>query len=177
MLTNLHLPKTKSLLNQSIEALWLAYVVHDALDIALGRAHLTQDFDKSHLQALHLTSSAFERLGHFGCSATPVTPFSVDWSPGSRLELMRQVAVHWRALMKVVYGTSFSLALMAALSDTEIELIRQIQSFAATSPKESADFMDDIQREFDAMTGRQIQLQALRSASYLRATECSVQAM
>jgi hypothetical protein len=174
--TNLHAPKTTGLLNFSVEALWLAYVIHDALDIALGREHLTQDLDPSHLQALHLSSSVFERLGHCGSSATPVTPFSLDWSPVSRLELIRQVAVHWQVLMDRVYGTSICLPLITTLSDMEMALLQQIQDFAATSAKESVNFLDDLQREFDSMAGRQTQQQALRCASYLRVATYSVQA-
>lgn len=168
---NTHLLRTmpQGVLSLSIEALWLANVIHDALDVALANSAVTHDLAPSRLQALRLTSNVFARLGHSGCTAQPVTPFSVAWTPASRLELIRQVAVHWRALIDTAFGTSVSLCLIRTLSEAEVALLNQIQSFAHQLGFKGASALADMQDQYDAMARRQAALQALRCASYLTA--------
>jgi len=167
---------SRSYLSLSVETLCLAHVIHDALDVAMAHWEGSSDLDDARLQELRLSSEAFERLGDMGCSATPVTPLSSDWTPASRIELIRQVAVHWRALINTSFGTPVSRALIQALSDEEVLLLEQIQNFSHKLLMNGAAILFDMQQACDSLARRQAALKAQRCATYLASMDQGIDA-
>lgn len=164
-------PDRISYLNLSVEALWIARVIQDALDVALENQRKFGTTDEGRVKALRVNRDVFERLGIFGCSADRVSPWSVEWSAASRVELIRQVGVHWRALIDASFGTAVAVTLIKALTDKEVSLLDQIQKSGRTLQLHSIAIVHCLQQELNTMSLRQSTLNALRHASYLGAVE------
>lgn len=152
----------------SIEAMWIARVIHDALDVALEDfGNSETSLTKDRLKALRINRDVFERLGIYGCGAGRVSPWSVNWSATSRVELIRQVGVHWRAFIDASFGTSVSMKLIRTLTEDEIRLLEQIQIFGRTLQINGAAILHDMNQQLTALSLRQSSLLASRCANYL----------
>lgn len=154
-------------LTLSVEALWIARVVQDALDIALGSQPITDSPQDERLRALRLNRDVFERLGIYGCSPLRVSPWSPAWSATSRVELIRQVAVHWRAFIDTSFGTAISAQLIQSLTDEEVCLLDHIQRFSRTLQLNYAPIVHCVQQQMEAMLLSQESSRAKRRATYL----------
>lgn len=156
-------------LTLSVEALWIARVLHDALDVALESQGSHDAADADRLKALCLTRDVFERLGQYGCSPERVSPWSNTWSAASRVELIRQVAVHWRSFIDTSFGTAVGAHLIRALTDDEVLLLEQIQRFSSNLQLNHSAISHCMQQQMDVMSMRLESQRALRQARYLGA--------
>jgi len=161
-----------TVLDLSIEAMWIARVIHDALDVALEDfGNSETSLCKDRLKALRINRDVFERLGIYGCSAGRVSPWSGNWSATSRVELIRQVGVHWRAFIDASFGTSVSMKLIRTLTEDEIRLLEQIQIFGRTLQVTGVAVLYQMNQQLTALSLRQKSLHASRCASYLGAVQ------
>ena len=155
-------------LTLSIEALWLARTIQDALDVILeSEAQAGSNAEDARLKALRLNRDVFERLGLHGCSPEPVSPLSHDWTAASRVELIRQLAVHWRAFIDTSFGSAIGARLIKALSDDEIRLLEQIQRFSHTLQLHHAAVTHCMQQQLHLLAEQQESRRARRCESYL----------
>jgi hypothetical protein len=144
-----------SYLDLSIEALWIARVIQDGLDILLASDCCKNAIDTGRIKALRVNRDVFERLGLFGCSASRVNPRSSSWSAASRVELIRQVSIHWRAFIDATYGTPWGSELILSLTDQEVRLLDHIQRMGRTIQINTPALVYCMQQEVDHMSLRQ----------------------
>jgi hypothetical protein len=144
-----------SYLDLSIEALWIARVIQDGLDILLAGDCYKDAFDSGRITALRVNRDVFERLGIFGCSAYRINPRSSTWSAASRVELIRQVSIHWRAFIDATYGTPWGSELILSLTDQEVRLLDHIQRLGHTLQINTPAMVYCMQQEVDHMALRQ----------------------
>jgi len=155
-------------LTLSVEALWIARVLHDALDVVLENPCLEDAACEERLRALRMKRDVFERLGIQDASTERVSPWSMEWSAHSRVELIRQVAVHWRAFIDTSFGSSLGSKLIMGLSDDEIRLLEAIQRFSYTLQMNHATVTHCMQQQMEVMAHQQQSRRAQRHAAFQR---------
>ena len=112
--------------NLSIEALWLARVIHDGLDVLLVNPSKDTVVGADRTKVLSVSRDVFERLGVYGHSSKAANADSQVWTAASRTEFIRQVAVHWRAFIDVSFGMTCASELIMSLTDVEIGVLEQV---------------------------------------------------
>jgi hypothetical protein len=152
-------------LTLSVESLWIARSIQDTLDIALSNPSLMDGLQPERRHALRLNRDVFERLGIYGCSPQHVSPWSIEWTATSRVELIRQVAVHWRSLIDTAFGTAVSAQLIQALTNEEVVVLDQIQRFSHSLQLNYTSASHCMSQQMHVMaTRREIQRAQQRSA-------------
>lgn len=142
-------------LDLSVEALWLARVVQDGLDILLANNSMGHLLDADRTKVLSLSRDVFERLGAYGCSANHVSPSDNAWTAASRTELIRQVAVHWRAFIDSSFGMTCASELIRSLTDHEISVLKRIQKIEREMKTNREGVAFCMNQELNAMIQRQ----------------------
>jgi hypothetical protein len=156
-----------SYLDLSIEALWIARVIQDGLDILLASDICKDATDTDRIKALRISRDVFERLGIYGCCAGRVNPRSTTWSAASRVELIRQVSIHWRAFIDASYGTPWGSELILSLTDQEVWLLDHIQRMGRTLQLNTPAMVYCMQQELNRMALSQKSLKAQLCLLYM----------
>jgi hypothetical protein len=154
-------------LDLSIEALWVARVIQDGMDILLACPTVGVRPDAKQTKLLGKSRDVFERLGFYGCSASRVYPVSTEWSAVSRTELIRQVAVHWRYFIDASFGMACASDLICSLSDYDISILEQVLRFERDLKVKTEEVVFCMQQELDASVRRQDVLRAKRYKTYM----------
>jgi hypothetical protein len=115
-----------SYVDLSVEALWVARVIQDGLDVLLGSPSVNAWLDANGVKRLSMQRDVFERLGVYGCSGERLNPACGAWTAASRTELIRQLAVHWRAFMAASSGRKWASELILSLTAYEISILEQV---------------------------------------------------
>lgn len=158
----------------SIEALWIARVIQDALDVALEHDRQHCGLAPERRTALRLNRDVFERLGQYGCSPEPVTALSESWSAASRVELIRQVAVHWRALIDTSFGSTVSAHIIQSLTDDEVRLLEHIQRFSRSLQMQAGAITHCMQQQLQTMVQHKSLQRMQRCAVFLKSIDGKV---
>jgi hypothetical protein len=153
--------------NLSIEALWLARAIQDALDILIGEPIKDSFFDRDRTKVLGISRDVFERLGAYGHNNGGEDSKGGVWSASSRTEFIRQVAVHWRAFIDSSFGMSCSSELIMSLTDYEISVLEQVLRLDKEIRTNKEGVIFCMSQELDAKSQHQSMLRALRCSSYL----------
>lgn len=160
-------------LDLSIEALWLARVLQDGMDVQLAKHGTAASTQAQGLALLRINRDIFERLGLYGCSACRVNPHSSSWSAAARLELMRQMDVHWRAFQEAASGTPWGAELLQSLTAHERNTLAQIQQLAHTLGAHAAPVQVCLQQQMDSMARQQAMRKAQLCLAYRSAIRYS----
>jgi hypothetical protein len=163
--SEIHPPKPY--VNLSIEALWLARAIHDALDILLGAQSEDPQIDPDRMKALAISRDVFECLGAYDHSNACVNSRSQEWSAASRVEFIRQLAVHWRAFLDASFGKPFASELIMSLTDYEIGVLEQVLRLDKEIKTNQEGVVFCMGQELNAKSQHQSALRALRRSCYL----------
>jgi hypothetical protein len=153
----------------SIEALWLARVIHDGLDVLLGNPATDASRTSERMMVLSVSRDVFERLGVYGHSTQAANSDSHAWTAASRTEFIRQVAVHWRAFIDASFGMTCASELIMSLTDCEIRVLEQVLRMdkeIRTNPESVVFCMG---QELEAKSLHQSIQKALRCKTYMHA--------
>lgn len=154
-------------LDLSIEALWIARVFQDGLDILLANPVADPVLNDKRTRVLTTSRNVFERLGVYGCSADRVHPASEAWTAASRTDLIRQVAVHWRAFIDASFGMTCASELIMSLTDYEVGVLEHILKIQMELHTKHDAVVHCMQQELDAWSTHQIIQRMLRCQTYM----------
>ena len=164
-------PTRHAYIDLSIEALWLARVIHDGLDILLdGRA---EDCPRKAERAkvLGVSRDVFERLGVYDHNSRVANADSQAWSAASRTEFIRQVAVHWRAFIDASFGLTCASELIMSLTNDELRILEQVLQLDKEIRTNQEGVVFCMGQELAARSRYQSIQKALRCQSYLLAVQ------
>ena len=153
--------------NLSIETLWLARAIQDALDILLGNPPEEPLFDRERTKVLAISRDVFERLGAYGQNNGGNYSSVGEWTASSRTEFIRQVAVHWRAFIDASFGMTCASELIMSLTDYEISVMEQVLRLDKEIRTNKEGVVFCMSQELELKTLHQSALRALRCSSYL----------
>jgi hypothetical protein len=159
--------KRSAYVNLSIEALWLARAVQDALDILLGHPIKESLFDTDRTKVLRISRDVFERLGAYGHCDGHMQSRNNEWTAASRTEFIRQVAVHWRAFIDASFGMTCASELIMSLTDYEISILEQVLHLDKQIRTNKEGVVFCMSQEMEARSQHLTILRALRCRSYL----------
>jgi hypothetical protein len=155
----------------SIEALWLARVIYDGLDILLSNPPEGSPPDADRVRVLSVSRDVFERLGVYGHSSKAAHFNSQAWTAASRTELIRQVAVHWRAFIDASFGMTCASELIMSLTDYEASVLAQVLELDKEIRTSQEGVVFCMSQELNAMALRQSIRRAMLCGSYLNAMQ------
>lgn len=158
-------------LDLSIEALWMARVFQDGLDILLAHPVADPVLNAKQTKVLTTSRNVFERLGVYGCSADRVNPASDAWTAASRTDLIRQVAVHWRAFIDASFGMPCASKLILSLTDYEVRVLEHILKLELELHTKRDAVVHCMQQELDAWSSNQIIQRVLRCQTYMESVQ------
>jgi hypothetical protein len=159
--------KRSAYVNLSIEALWLARAVQDALDILLGDPTEESSFHSDRTKVLSISRDVFERLGTYGYRNGHVQSLNNEWTAASRTEFIRQVAVHWRAFIDASFGMTCAPELIMSLTDYEISVLEQVLKLDKEIRTNKEGVVFCMSQDMETRSRHQTILRALRCRSYL----------
>jgi hypothetical protein len=154
-------------LDLSIETLWLARAIQDALDILLGDASEDSLLDGDRTKVLGISRDVFERLGAYGHNNGVVHSTAGEWTAASRTEFIRQVAVHWRAFIDASFGMTCASELIMSLTDYEISILEQVLRLDKEIRTNKEGVVFCMSQELEVKTQHQSALRALRCSVYM----------
>jgi hypothetical protein len=157
--------------NLSIEALWLARVIHDGLDVLLGNPLKDAGVDAYRTKVLSVSRDVFERLGVYGHSSKAANADGHAWTAASRTEFIRQVAVHWRAFIDASFGMTCASELILSLTDGEIRVLEQVLQLDKEIRTNQEGVVFCMNQELNAWALLQGVQQALLRKNYLNAVQ------
>lgn len=157
----------QSYVELSIETLWLARVIQDGLDILLGNPLANSSDNADRTRVLCICRDVFERLGHFGDCAGAAHANGNVWTAASRTELIRQVAVHWRAFIDYSFGMTCASELIMSLTDDETRILEQVLQLDKEIRANHAGVVFCMAQELQAWSASQSIQRALLRKTYL----------
>lgn len=161
--------KRHAYVDLSIEALWLARVIHDGLDVLLGSQGEDSSRSAECAMVLSVSRDVFERLGVYGHSTRAACSDSRLWTAASRTEFLRQFAVHWRAFIDASFGMSCASELIMALTDYEAGILAQVLQLDMLIGSNQEGVVFCMAQELNARALRQSVRRALLCKAYLKA--------
>lgn len=161
--------KHSAYVNLSIETLWLARAIQDALEILLGNPTEEGIFHRDRTKVLCISRDVFERLGAYARRNGYVQVLSQDkeWTAASRTEFIRQVALHWRAFIDASFGMTCASELILSLTDYEIGVLEQVLLLDKEIRTNREGVVFCMSQDLEASLQHQTLLRTLRCNSYL----------
>jgi hypothetical protein len=166
--------KPNAYVNLSIEALWLAHAIQDALDILLVAQTGAPLFVCDRTKVLSISRDVFERLGAYGQNNGCAQSKGGDWTAASRTEFIRQVAVHWRAFIDASFGMTCASELIMSLTDYEISILEQVLRLDKEIGTNKEGVVFCMGQELKARSQHQSVLRALRCRTYLESVHTRI---